>query len=219
MRKKFVILAAIAVIIVSVAVTVANMPDDQADVLRYDGTVLTQDIIAQSTISSLGTDESELYYDDGEMNFSLSFIWWYDPGHAVLFSPPKKPWTLDKVRIYGEYANLSALPEYYGIFALEIWDSDYNLLYKLTDYSQAYFANTGKWTEIDLPDQDLSDDFYVCFFERGSVFVGVDSDNPAKKSFLVMRGPNAMDNAVYTDENGAEKPFNWMIRAVGRKTS
>ena len=230
MRKEFAIVVAIAVIVVSAAVaitiTVANMSDDPGDVQRYeyesDGVTYSYDTIAPSaieTISSLEAGETEIKYDDGEADLIGYFIGEDDPGHAVLFSP-NKTCTLDKVKIYGAYTNISALPVYYGVFTLEIWDNDYNLLYKLTDYSQAYFLNTeDEWTEIDIPDINVTSDFYVCVFERASIDIGVDIDNPAMRSFKVQRGPNRMTNATYLEPPDTEKPLNWMIRAVIRNRS
>ena len=226
MRKEFAIVLAIAVIIVSaaVAITVANMSDDQGNVQRYeyerDGITYFYDTIAPSaiTISSLEVNETEIKYDDGEVDLIGYFIGEEDPGHAVLFSP-NKTCTLDKVKIYGAYTNISALPVYYGVFTLEIWDNDYNLLYKLTDYSQAYFDTEIEWTEIDIPDINITSDFYVCAFERASIDIGVDIDNPAMRSFKVQRGPNRMTNATYLEPPDTEKPLNWMIRAVIRNRS
>ena len=226
MRKKLVIVVAIAVIIVSaaVAITVANMSDAQGNAQRYeyerDGITYFYDTIAPSaiTISSLEVNETEIKYDDGEAYLIGYFIGEDDPGHAVLFSP-NKTCTLDKVKIYGAYTNISALPVYYGVFTLEIWDNDYNLLYKLTDYSQAYFDTEIEWTEIDIPDINITSDFYVCAFERASIDIGVDIDNPAMRSFKVQRGPNRMTNATYLEQPDTEKPLNWMIRAVIRNRS
>ena len=226
MRKEFAIVLAIAVIVVSaaVAITVANMSDDQGNVQRYeyerDGITYFYDTIAPSaiTISSLEVNETEIKYDDGEADLIGYFVGEDDPGHAVLFSP-NKTCTLDKVKIYGAYTNISELPNYYGVFALEIWDNDTNLIYKLTDYSQAYFNTEFEWTEIDIPNINITDDFYVCFFERGSIYVGIDTDKPANKSYVVRRCPKEMGNALYNSEEGTEKPLNWMIRAVIRNRS
>ena len=216
MRKEFAIVVAIAVIVVSAAVaitiTVANMSDDPGDVQRYeyesDGVTYSYDTIAPSaieTISSLEAGETEIKYDDGEADLIGYFIGEDDPGHAVLFSP-NKTCTLDKVKIYGAYTNISALPVYYGVFTLEIWDNDYNLLYKLTDYSQAYFDAEFEWAEIDIPDINVTSDFYVCAFERASIDIGVDIDNPAMRSYVVIRDPKSM---------AKDEGLNWMIRAVG----
>jgi hypothetical protein len=219
MRKKFVILAAIAVIIVSVAVTVANMSDGQADVLRYGGTGMTQDIIAQSTISVSEAEETILYYDDNNMDLNLHADprdnGYVDIGHAVSFTPPTESWTLDKILVVGN------LTGYYwgGVFSVEILDDKFNLLYKQTDTNFAYFNDTYKWVEIDIPDQDITGNFSVCFFERGGINVGVAINNPSMRSYLVIRDPKIMYVATWPDINGTEKPFNWMIRAVGRKTS
>lgn len=223
MKKDFAIVVVIAVIMVSaaVAITVANMPDDQGNVQRYeyerDGITYFYDTIAPSaiTISSLEVNETEIKYDDGEADLIGYFIGDEDPGHAVLFSP-NKTCTLDKVKIYGAYTNISELPNYYGVFALEIWDNDTNLIYKLTDYSQAYFDTEIEWTEIDIPDINVTSDFYVCVFERASIFIGADKDNPAMRSFEVKRGPNRMENATFLEPPDTEKSLNWMIRAVIR---
>ncbi len=207
MRKKLAIVAVIAVIMVSAAgaITVANMSDAQGNVQRYEISNMScfyDSMIAQSTVSSLDADgEKEIAYDDGspEQGFSIDL---FDVGHAVLFTPPTKLWTLKKVRVYGLCnVNLSNV-----IFALEIWDNDSNLLYKLTDYSIAYFNTTSEWTEIDIPDINMTDDFYVCIFERGSIYVGADTGNPKMRSYVVIRDPKGMVS---------EEGFNWMIRAVG----
>jgi hypothetical protein len=228
MKKEWVIVVAIAVIIVSaaVAITVANMADAQGNVLRYerDGITYFYDIIAPSTItvSSLEVNETEISYDDGGIDLIGCFIGVDDPGHAVLFSP-NKTCTLDKVKIYGKYVNLSDIPVYSTdrnrVFALEIWDNDSNLIYKLTDYSQAYFNTTYKWTEIDIPDINITNDFYVCVFERASIYIGADKDNPAMRSFEVHRCPNRMINTPYPEPPDTKKPLNWMIRAVIRNRS
>ena len=209
MKKEFAIVVVIAVIIVSsaiaVAITVANMSDDQGNVQRYeinDITYFYDPMIAQSTISSSQADEKEIIeYDDGSAEEAIS-IGYIDLGPAVLFSPPTEPWTLEKVMVVGEYINLSGDT----VFALEIWDKDYNLLYKLTDYSLAYFNTTFKWTEIDIPDMTVTGDFYVCIFDRASIFVGADTDKPAMRSYVVMRNPKSM---------AKDEELNWMIRAVG----
>ena len=203
MKKKFAIVAVIAVIIVSaaVAITVANMSDAQGNLQRYEISNMSYfyDSIAQSTISSSQVNETEpeISYDDGnaEHNFTIDLFPQADIGHAVLFTPPSKPWTLEKVRVYGKWINLSGGT----IFALEIWDNDSHLLYKLTDYSLAYFNPTLKWTKIDIPDINITDDFYVCFFERGSIAIGADIDKPAKRSFIVIRDPKNMVNEEFKD--------------------
>ena len=201
MRKELIIVMVIAVIMVSAAgaITVANMSDDQANAQRYE----ISEMPLQSTVSSLDVDDTEISYDDGsaEKGFSIDLL---DIGHAVLFTPPTKPesWTLKKVRVYG----LCNITLSNVVFALEIWDNDSNLLYKLSDYSIAYFNTTSEWTEIDIPDLTVTDDFYVCIFERGSLFVGADDSNPEMRSYVVRRYPEGMVK---------EEGFNWMIRAVG----
>jgi len=207
MKKDFAIVAVIAVIMVSsvIAITVANMSDAQGNVQRYeinDITYFYDSMVAQSTISSSQADETEIIkYDDGSAEEAIS-VGYIDLGPAVLFSPPTEPWTLEKVMVVGEYINLSGDT----VFALEIWDKDYNLLYKLTDYSLAYFNTTFKWTEIDIPDMTVTGDFYVCIFDRASIYVGADTDNPAMRSYVVMRDPKSMAKG---------EGLNWMIRAVG----
>jgi len=206
MRKEFAIVAVVAVIMVSAAVAVANMSDNRGNVQRYEKNGITYfyDSIAESTISSLQADKTEICYDDGdaEHNFTIDIFPQADIGHAVLFTPPPKPWTLKKVRVYGVCnVTLSGV-----VFALEIWDNDSNLIYKLTDYSIAYFNTTSEWTEIDIPGINITSDFYVCIFERGSIYVGTDMDNPEMRSYVVIRDPKSRVK---------QEGINWMIRAVG----
>lgn len=199
MRKDFLICAGIILIIVSLAVTVSSNA--------------LNDSKQESTVTALAAEKTTLYYGDDTLENALTYPF-VDWGHAVLFTPPTKPWTLEKVDIVGGYINNSGDI----IFALEIWDKDYTLLYKLTDYSQAYFeiAPSFTWTEIDIPDIEVTDDFYVCLFERGSIYVGADANNPAMRSYMVLRSPKGMINATYREsEDVPDKPFNWMIRAIG----
>jgi hypothetical protein len=156
------------------------------------------------------TADTELYNGDDSPE-DVALFYQLDLGHAVKFTPPTTPWTLEKVEVAGGYVNESGDI----IFALEIWDKDYNLLYKLTDYSPAYF-DIFRWTEIDIPDLAVNGDFYVCFFTRGSVYVGLDTDNPAKRSYMVLRFPPGLEDVTYQESEGSpEVPFNWMIKAIG----
>lgn len=121
-----------------------------------------------------------------------------DQGHAVLFSPPEN-WTLSKVAVCG-------MLNRDGIFVLEIWDADLNLVYRTTDISGAYFGTNLSWAEIDVPDVRVAGPFFVVLFEYSTVFVGIDTNTTLNRSFVASRSPN-----VLVSQSGYE----WMISAIG----
>ena len=150
-----------------------------------------------------GPTTTELYYDDGELDFG----WATGPfgGGAVLFTPPTTPWVLSRIKVMAWYW-LNDAP-----FFIEIWDSDRQELFTGTYmYSDYFTSHPADWAEIDIPDIVIEEDFYVGVFgnwaETHFLALGVDDDLPISwRSFAVRYDNNTVD---YIEE------WNWMIRAI-----
>lgn len=125
-----------------------------------------------------------------------------DQGHAVLFSPPEN-WTLSRVAVCG-------MLNHEGIFVLEIWDADLDLVYRTTDLSGAYFGRNLSWTEIDIPDVRLDRPFFLVLFEYSTVFVGIDKNTTLNRSFVASRSPNMLVSP---------NNYEWLISAIGHISS
>lgn len=125
-----------------------------------------------------------------------------DQGHAVLFTPPEN-WTLSRIVVCG-------MLNRDGIFVLEIWDADLNLVYRTTDISGAYFGSNLSWAEIDVPDLRMDRPFFVVLFEYSTVFVGIDTNTTLNRSFVASRSPNMLVSP---------QDYEWMIAAIGHITS
>jgi len=61
---------------------------------------------------------TELYYDDGEVDFGWSPT--HPGGAAVLFTPPATPWILSKIKVSGWYSVSE------GTFYVEVWGNNRN---------------------------------------------------------------------------------------------
>ncbi len=142
-----------------------------------------------------------IQYNDG---IPEDGIWLGDGrGHAVLFSPPDN-WTLSKIAVCGMLNSD-------GIFILEVWDKDLNLIHRTTDLAGAYFGRNLSWAEIDIPDVKLNDTFFIVLFEFSTIFVGIDENTTLNRSFLAGRNPNVLLNQLQEGE--------WMIAALGQVSS
>lgn len=148
-----------------------------------------------------GSAYLSILYNDG---IPEDGIWLGDGrGHAVLFSPPDN-WTLSKIAVCGMLNSE-------GVFLLEVWDKDLNLIHRTTDLAGAYFGRNLSWAEIDIPDIKLNDTFFITLFEFSTVFVGIDENTTFNRSFLAGRNPNMLLNQLQEGE--------WMIAAIGQVSS
>ncbi len=153
-----------------------------------------------------------LAYDDGEAEEGL----WIDSGrgHSVVFTTPCDNWTLSRVAIFGSLAPTNDS----DIFVIEIWDEDLNLVSRTTDKSKSYFNDSFSWAYVDMPNAQLSGDFFISFYEFGEVYLGVDSTFGFNRSLITARNPNRVmewdvvsgDGTIYESNQ-----TNWMIRAEG----
>jgi len=156
-------------------------------------------------------DPVMLRHDDGEPNDGL----WMNNGrgHAVLFTTPYENWTLSKIAVCGK---LNPQADQ-GLFVLEIWDKNFNLLYSRADNPRSYFSDLMNWAVMDLPNIELSGDFYVCLFELSNIYVGIDLDEPcSQRSFVVSRNPNRIDR---WDLPYSMNQTDWTIIALRNSTA
>lgn len=140
-------------------------------------------------------------------------------GEAVKFTAPKAGWKLGGVQILGwsGFNNTTQTFPSDRNFLLEIRDSDLNLLYKFADAQNNYFLSpTGPvFATIEVPALPVTGDFYVVFYDRGSMEVLMEKDSGTGNSFLFGNGilelaeqTNATTNETYG--------INWMIEALGQ---
>jgi len=161
-------------------------------------------ITSKSAVVADSTTQTELFYDDGELNYG----WFATPLHggAVLFTPPTTPWVLSKIKVMAWYG-LDDAP-----FFIEIWDSDqqelYNVTYMYSDYFTSY---PWDWVEIEIPLIVVEGDFYVGIFgnsaETHYLALCADNNPPISYRSFVVWYPNNFIERV--------KECNWMIRAIG----
>jgi hypothetical protein len=138
---------------------------------------------------------------------------------AVKFTPPRLGWTLDAVQILSlvPYEENDTLPED-QIISMEIRDENLNLLHRFADSYLPYFANQGQpgIGVIEVPSIPVNGDFFVCFYDRGAVAVGVDLHEVEGNSYYYDLQTGELFLAeVAIDESGELVPVNWIVRAVG----
>jgi len=145
----------------------------------------------------------------------------FDIGEAVKFTAPSAGWTLDGVQILGWdgfNGTADSVPSN-GPIALEVRDSNLNLLYRFTDSRMPYFnfrnnVSVPIVASIDLPAVPVDGDFYLCFYDRGSVVIGEELDNATGNSYVFNRVNRELVPALPIGPNQTQS-VNWIIRAVG----
>ena len=140
-------------------------------------------------------------------------------GEAVIFTPPRSGWTLDAVEIWSlvPYGENDTLPED-QIISLEVRDENLNLLYRFSDSHLPYFANQGVpgVGVIEVPSIAVNGDFYLCFYDRGAVWVGVDFNEAEGNSYYYdIKTGELFLAAIQIEDSEEFLPANWIIRAVG----
>jgi hypothetical protein len=178
------------------------------------------------TIPALGQEEvqQDLLIQDSGNDTTVNLAGIYSSGYlgvaeTVKFTPPRQSWTLDAVQILGwdGYEENGALPDE-QIISMEIRDENLNLLYRFTDSQLPYFTFIGQpgIGEIEVPSIPINGDFYVCFYDRGAVDIGLDQNSIESNSYFY----NMQTGELVLAEVGIQGtegliPVNWIIRAVG----
>jgi hypothetical protein len=141
---------------------------------------------------------------------------------AVKFKAPRADWTLKNVTVFGwdGFNGSSESVPSQGIIALEIRDKDLNLLYRFADtqlpYTNFIFNFTGIFPiMIEMPSIPVSDEFYVCFYDRGSVLTSFEFVNETKESYIFDRAARKMLPAELPVGENSTAPINWIMRVNG----
>jgi len=193
---------------------------------------LAGDVMAQSSSEgareSTGSGMTVLFQDSGTnistMNLTLysSGQDWginsFDVGEAVKFKAPKADWILKQIRVlgwngYNETAMTVPSP---SNFLIEIRDMDLNLLYRLADTQNAYFTFSAPAIRgIDVPALPVSDEFYIIFYDRSAMRIGVELENATGNSYIYNSLNGEIIPAEFRIEGEKATQVNWIIRAVG----
>ncbi len=182
--------------------------------------------IAQSSDSEGSSTMSILRQDSGtnlsQMNFSLYTavddwgINGYSVGEAVKFTAPRDGWKLKQIQVVGHNGyNGTAVPIPEN-FLIEVRDSKLNLLYQYADTQNAFFTYKSPiLRSIDVPALAVSSDFYIIFYDRGTMQIGMETENGTGYSYLYNSLYTEMIPAEFKIENNEPVKVNWLIRAVG----
>jgi hypothetical protein len=142
-------------------------------------------------------------------------------GEAVKFTSPKAGWKLSGIQVIGltTYNNTTKDFAPNRNFLVEVRDKDLNLLYKFADMQNLYFASNheGRFLSgsIMIPSIPVNGDFYVVFYDRGSMKIGMEKTNETSNSFFFIGNqmkPATFEMAGKTNET---MKVNWLIRVAG----
>ncbi len=154
----------------------------------------------------------ELKYDDGkpEGRWAIGGPGW---GYLVQFSPPSRPFTINKIKIFG---NLYGTGYEKRTFTIQVWDKDLKEIYSVS-YPHTKIGLSPGWVEIEIPDLIVDDNFYiqVCTYtpEEGGIQIFYDS-NVKNKHSEVTKNWTIADWYLRI----SKEKVNWMIRVLGTIT-
>ena len=182
---------------------------------------MAADTSSESGYTTLAQDSGK---NASDMNISLFTITdefdieGLDVAEAVKFKAPSSDWKLYGVKVLG-WSDYNSTDYSYNMdrnFLLEIRDKDLHLLYRFADAQNGYFlTDQGPiWGVIEIPPLAVTEDFYVLFYDRGGMVVGMEYNNGTGNSFLY--GNRILTPAEWTTEANETIGINWMIEAVGK---
>ncbi len=183
--------------------------------------------LAQSNAASANTTMTVLTQDSGtnitNMNLTLYSAgndWGIDAfsvGETVKFTAPKPDWKLKQIRVLGWNGfneTTLAVPSPSN-FLIEVRDENLNLLYRLADTQNAYFTQpVPALISIDIPALPLTGVFYIIFYDRSTMRVGVEVEKGTGNSYQFNSMNGELIPADFRIDNETTK-VNWVIRAVG----
>jgi hypothetical protein len=182
----------------------AKSPDNQV-MNSYEGNLSQKRIVSIDLLSIMGLPA-------------------YFIAEAVKFKAPKPGWKLNSVQILGWdgfNGTMESIPRE-RIIALEVRDKDLNLLYRFTDSQLPYsnFIRNATQTypfTVRLPSIPVSDEFYVCFYDRGAIAIASEILNEtSENSFIYIEDGNTLlpANLPLFKENESV-PLNWIMTVSG----
>ena len=141
-------------------------------------------------------------------------------GHVVHFTPPGKPFKIQKVSmcgavgIYG-FQNIRELGE--RTFTVRIWDWHRTKLLWSADLPWSLFSGMPEWREISVPDVIVDGDFFV------EVVTNSDPPPSQKRLYIYreqskdeLRSSLSVNGEVYTTQDEYVKDKRWCIRVKGQ---
>lgn len=182
----------------------AQSPKSQI-IYSYEGNITDKDIIPVSLLPVIGPPA-------------------YFFAEAVKFKAPKADWKVNAVQLYawdGFKGSNDSIPME-RIIAIEIRDKDLNLLYKFAD-SQLPYTNYARNATImypftvNIPQISVSDEFYICFYDRGAIVVASERLNEtSKNSFIYIEDGNQLLPANLLTGENLSTPMNWIMAVSGK---
>ena len=146
---------------------------------------------------------------------------------TVKFKAPKPGWKLNAVQLYGwdGYNGTDASIPAERVIGLEVRDKNLKLLYKFADSQLSYTnyarnATSGMLFTIEIPSIPVSDDFYVCLYDRGAIAIASERLNETSpNSFLYIEdgtldGNKLMPANLPINEN-TTLYINWIMTVFG----
>ncbi len=175
---------------------------------------------ANQTMTVLKQDSGSNISNMNLTLYSVGQDWGIDAfgvGEAVKFTAPKPDWKLMQIRVLGWNGfneTTLAVPSPSN-FLIEIRDEKLNLLYRLADTQNAYFTLSAPGLiSIDIPALPLTGVFYIIFYDRSTMRIGVELENGTGNSYQFNSMNGELIPADFKIDNETIK-VNWVIRAVG----
>ena len=102
------------------------------------------------------------------------------------------------------------------MFLIEIRDSNGDLLYRFNDIQNMYYASTTGAVahKFDIPALPVTGDFFVVFYDRASMRLGMELNNATGNSYFIVNG-NLVPAEFKNAKTNETQKVNWLIRAVG----
>jgi hypothetical protein len=171
-------------------------------------------VLKQDTAENLSASNLTLYTAVDDFGVDAFVI-----GEAVKFTAPKEGWKLKNVQVLGWNGfnqTAQSIPQQSN-FLVEVRDQNKDLLYRMADTQNAYFTfPVPLLREIEIPSIPVTGDFYVVFYDRGSMWVGMEQENGTGNSFFFNGLNKETSPAQFTyGENNQTLGVNWVIRAAG----
>lgn len=187
-----------------VAVAAEVLNDSSQLLYSYSGNVTEMNLIPVDMLSMFGSPG-------------------YFFAETTKFKAPKAGWKVNGVQLYGWdgfNGTRESLP-YEKIIGLEIRDKNLNLLYKFAD-SQLPYSNYARNATtlypftIEIPSISVSDDFYVCFYDRGAIAVASEQVNTSSpNSFIFVAAGRQLIAAGVPVSANETIPVNWIMTVSG----
>jgi hypothetical protein len=184
--------------------------------------------VAQNGAASANPSMTVLKQDSGTniTNMSMNLYsagpdWGIDAfgvGEAVKFAAPKPDWKLKQIRVLGwnGFNETTMTVPSPGNFLIEVRDENLNLLYRLADTQNAYFTFPAPVLRaIDVPALPLTGNFYIIFYDRSTMKLGVELENGTGNSYFYDSLNSELIPAQFKIDNNESTKVNWVIRAVG----